>query len=1016
MLLQKLRERHDSSTGPLASSSADNSRAALYLPQGPISAISDKYEKRSDGVLKGRELQPAVRDVQDRTSNTYSLDGGRSPRPDSEAGFVAAPDHEPHQSPQLEAASSPVLESGELVQAGDPVGEDSDVSTDTLMRDGLLHEQHQPEALNTSTPERSFVIVPQPRPLNVSSGSLFLHFDAIDTTSEPRHPESVLNTAEGNSRSSSQPETHLRDSNQVDSGLRPQLAYSHSQLSRELPQLQPASSQSRPSQGVYQRQEPPQLPQQHTEITDDMQTRQQRRVNYTERDPLEESDPSESEPETMVRPRRRRAERSPSPPPDPAAYRHFCYVPQPVTRNYSSALRHRELGTESGHSSFNCNKGMHAAVRTHFSQRLSCWRSWTGASKDIVTAAWSPNSSMYAVGASTEMDNLNIQYNRPNNLLLGDNAMNTLTELPEHYIDRPRPETIRSGDNSRQGTYNAVDPELYTTVSHVSFNHKGDRLFSTSFDKTLKIWDVSSAKEAKCLQTIRQEAQIELLALSHKPIELLATGQRTMFEPIRIYDIEKYGHEDSKNDSSAEMSSSRAAKFKLHPTCLQWGPSPSTATMLLVGFSESRTDGGPDQEGDLCLWDVAGDWDDNKGVKLIPAAQAVMDIAWHPSLPMFAAAAAPGSRASLTDRRTQSVIRTYEPRRGPGRVIEYECPALDINDVRFHPFDQHYISAGCTNGTTYVWDKRKPQTIMQKLRHSLPIDTLDHALSREEQDTGVRFTAWSGDGLSLYTGSSDGTIKEWNIFASPDDAFVRDVAQFDAGVMTGSFSPDQIDLVVGLSKGSVHVLSCAPRTHDPNENDEDEESWSDTDEPRKAYEAIKYVPFTRPAPAEAPTGVDIARDLLASGQLAMHPIYGAGKGPNYEGPYATYPRPKGVDLTFEDLDPDTLASQLDPTERQRGRRLGGSQDKAAQQRYRLAQKLAEARNGPAWFEEQKCQGNKWQFKKGEVWWDVEAEDEEEDKKNGEGADSGGKEEETEVKRETVAPVWEGKEVIVIDDD
>ena len=1015
MLLQKLRDLQSSSTRPQATSATDNSRAVLYIPQGLTSAISSKYEEPPEEIVKASNGQSAVRDVQVRTSNMSSLGGGRSPRSECESEFVPAPDRQP---PQLEACSSPALGSYELIKAGDPVGEGSNVNIDTLIRDGPLHERHQPDALNTSASELSLPTDIQPRPRKFASGSFISLLETTDAILEPLHPESVMNTAGRTLRSSSQPETHLRDSDHVDPGLYPQLASSHSRLSTEAPLPQPESSRSQPSQGASLVQHRTQIPQEHTELTDDMPIRNLPRVDYTEPGRLEEPDTVESDSDIEVRRRKRRVERSPSPPPDPTEYRHVCHVPQPVTRNFNSALRHRELGMGMLHSTLITVQRMNSALKTHFSQRLGCRRSWTGASKDIVATAWAPNGSMYAVGASTEMDDLNIQYNRPNNLLLGDNATNTLTELPDHYIYRPRPETIRSGDNSREGTYNAVDPELYTTVSHVCFNHSGDRLFSSSFDKTLKIWDVTSAKKAICLQSIRQEAQIELLAMSYKPMVLVATGQRTTHDPIRIYDIEEYGREDSDNDSTAELNSSRAARFNLYPSCLQWGSSPRTAAMILVGFSEDRTDGGPDREGDLCLWNLETDLDD--GMKLSPSAQAVMDVTWHPSIPMFAAATVPGSRNSLTDRRTQSVIRTYDLRQPPkrilGRAMEYECPALDINDLRYHPFDTHYISAGCTNGTTYIWDERMPETIMQKLRHGLPIDTLDHTRSREEQDTGVRFTAWSDDGLNLYTGSSDGTIKAWNIFASPEDAFVRDVAQFDAGVMTGSFSPGQTDLVVGLSKGSVHILSCAPHTHDPNEDgeDEDEDSWSDTDEPRKAYEAIEHVPSKRPALTEAPTGIDIARDLLASGQLVMHPIYGAGKGFNYKGPYAEYARPEGADPAFEDLEPDTLASQLDSRERKRGRGLGGSADKETRQRYREAAKLAEARNGPAWFDEEKCQGNKWQFEKGEVWWDVEVEDEEDTKNGRMNGEGDGKVEETEVKTDTVAPMWEGKEVIVID--
>jgi len=45
-----------------------------------------------------------------------------------------------------------------------------------------------------------------------------------------------------------------------------------------------------------------------------------------------------------------------------------------------------------------------------------------------------------------------IQYNSHNNSLIGDKETNTLTVLPNHFIERPRPETIESGENYLEAT------------------------------------------------------------------------------------------------------------------------------------------------------------------------------------------------------------------------------------------------------------------------------------------------------------------------------------------------------------------------------------------------------------------------------------------------------------------------------------------------------------------------------------------------------------------------------------
>ena len=630
------------------------------------------------------------------------------------------------------------------------------------------------------------------------------------------------------------------------------------------------------------------------------------------------------------------------------------YVPMPRTRNVASILRNRELGLGKWRGPEVDIRGMNRILEANLAENIRCWRSWSGASKDVVTAAWAPSGSLYAIGASTDMDNLNLQYNRANNLLLGNFEANTLTELPDHFIERPRPETIETGDNSLEATYNAVDPELYATVSHVCFGPEGDRMYSASFDKTVKVWDLSVIRQPTCVETIRHDAKVELLAISTLPQRLLATGQRTYDNSIQVYHLDYDSSEVRKlaSERGAVFGSSRPRKLELNPTCLLWGPTNQTSNLLLAGFAENRSDDfGRDQEGDLCLWNV----ETQTSLKLTPSSQAVHDICWHPTLPIFAAGTAPGSRSGLSSRRTRSVIRTYQPSDGPGRIMEYECPALDINDIRFHPFDVHYISAGCTDGATYVWDARMPDRILHKFLHGKPIDELDWTLPREEQDTGVRFTAWDKHGLNLFTGGSDGKIKCWNIFSNIEDAFVRDIAHFDAGVMTGTFSPDHSNLLVGLSKGAVHILSTAPLTHDSTED----LYPSRTSTPLRAYDAIKHIPFAHSVTDEPTTGTDIATHLVTSRQIIMHPTFGAGKGPNYKGPFASYARPEGADPIADDLSPDILASQLDRLERKRGRKLGGKLDKASQQLYREATKVAHERNYlPYRFKEQNREAKK----------------------------------------------------------
>ena len=423
---------------------------------------------------------------------------------------------------------------------------------------------------------------------------------------------------------------------------------------------------------------------------------------------------------------------------------------------------------------------------------------------------------------------------------------------------------------------------------------------------------------------------MEHLAFSQNYGSVLATGQNTFDDSIQIYNIRDWG------DSQAPMAtheSVRARRIRCLPAALQWGLHPNTSHLLLAGFTESKSDpASADRQGDLCLWDVEVD----AAIKIYPAAQSVFDVCWHHSLPLFAAATTPGPYFTLTDRyKTRSVIRTYSPLETYSRIMEYECPALDINDLKFHPFDDHYVSAGCTNGITYFWDCRKPNEILHELRHGWMIDEFDNTRRRDQQDTGVRLSLWDQGGQLFYTGSSDGTIKAWHIYGSTEDVLVRDVAQFDASVMCGAFSPDYTNLLVGSSKGAVHILSTSPTTHPP----DDDDSLTYREGP---YETITYIPSKQSSDIDEESGITLSQGLITSEKLTMHPVFGPGQGPRYNGPYAAYAHPLGNPAATELL-PDIRAAQLDSSERTLGRKAGGQATRQEKQRYRQQEKLAYAR-------------------------------------------------------------------------
>ena len=423
------------------------------------------------------------------------------------------------------------------------------------------------------------------------------------------------------------------------------------------------------------------------------------------------------------------------------------------------------------------------------------WKSWRGASKDVITAAWAPkgNELTYAVGACTDCSESMMQYNQPRNLLLGNVDTNTIKELPDHYVE----------DASA-----TVTEPVYMTVSAVQFSIDGEQLYTASYDKTVKIWDVTSSASATCVQTLPHNDRVDLLEASAHCAGRFATGSRTTEGAVRVYTVGSENQEQSHQTYSCKRIEERVKRLR-YPSILRWGPSEGNKQFLLAGFSSytSEEEGHNPDKGDLCLWDI----ETGHPFPLKPSSQSVFAAAWslEAGAWQFATGGTP-SKNNLTYRgTTNSVVRMYDFRLH-GILKEYECPASDIEDVVFCPYKIDYVCAATTDGSTYVWDRRFPDYYLHRLEHREPInntwDGIEVSWLREEGDSGVKLSSWDQNGTHFYTGSSDGFVKKWDILKPPGEAFIEDVFNVDAPIMCGAFSPDNTNLLVGDSAGGVHII------------------------------------------------------------------------------------------------------------------------------------------------------------------------------------------------------------------
>ncbi|OJJ44855.1 hypothetical protein ASPZODRAFT_134254 [Penicilliopsis zonata CBS 506.65] len=520
-------------------------------------------------------------------------------------------------------------------------------------------------------------------------------------------------------------------------------------------------------------------------------------------------------------------------------------------------LRDRELGL--------CRVSQRQ-LHKEFSQNLKISKRWKGASNDVLVLTWSPKGTQFAVGAAAESDDLNMDYNRGNNLLLGDLTRNSLKELPDHWVQRPRRRNLALNTTA--------DRRLFMSVTAIQWYE--DMLLTASYDHTVKLWDVANYDQISCRKTLRHRSKVNLMARSHFYSNLVATGT---LDDFTLWDLE------DNSSSPLEAIKGKQAKniIEYTPTALVWGQTNVTKKFLVAGMSEKV----PNQyitasSGQLAVWTASET--SMAPIQISPSAQNIFDIKWHPTMPIFVTGSSrPKLNINGAAKDTRSVVRIYEPFVSKRSTMELDCPALDMNDVSFCPVNPNYVSASCTDGITYVWDIRDPSEVLHKLEHGYPINQINEEVSREQADVGVRVALWGNEIDAFYTGASDGVLKRWNILRSPEDTLVENTASLKEEIMCGTFSDDKTNLLIGDAAGGIHVLSSGPFWN----TDECDMNLESAPEPASSSQPLSSSTGADP---ESESGVEIANRLLSSGALERHPVFGVGQGPNYKGPYARWAR------------------------------------------------------------------------------------------------------------------------------
>lgn len=551
--------------------------------------------------------------------------------------------------------------------------------------------------------------------------------------------------------------------------------------------------------------------------------------------------------------------------------------PDIYTRRQSSnlrSLRSRELGMH-GRRAWASSKFSPRPFLNHMSENGRLIGGFQGTSGDVITMDWSRDGRNIVAGSIAISDARSQQYNMGRNLLIGDMTTKTLHELPEHHIARP---IIEGADNPNalHAMRESQDQRLFMSITAVEFASDSRRLYSCGTDRMLRQYTIDEGSgQTKCDFAIEHEAAVDLLSLHRRSgcsTGVVATATHTLSRSINVFACRDQGW-----DHQMSLSPLNQDSQELYPSAVRFGHGNAYQDLLLAGFS---ADTEKDNSGETCLWDII------TGARLAVNAVThnVFDIAWNP-LPSsasvaFAVACNPAGIA--VNKRTRSVIQCFAPKQDAcKRVLVWECPAMDINDVVYCPYDDHLIAAGATDGKVYVWDQRfadRSQQPLLVLEHGESLNVLDDERPRELTDTGVRMLLWGPTRDRLFTGSSDGIVKIWNPYRCQADAHLNDLevprAQRSA-IMAGTFDPDHQQLLVGTENGQINLFEIGHPA------------------PDIAIESLfKFSMVSAPESSnrskEDP--LQAARDLLDNGEIVLRSCGAmlfrqAVQGPNYQGPY-----------------------------------------------------------------------------------------------------------------------------------
>jgi WD40 repeat protein len=349
------------------------------------------------------------------------------------------------------------------------------------------------------------------------------------------------------------------------------------------------------------------------------------------------------------------------------------------------------------------------------------------------------------------------------------------------YLQRDeKPENRALAVNTLKGH----ESEVYS----VGFSPDGKQLASGSFDKTIKIWDVTTGKVLNTLKG--HESLVNSVEFSPDG-QQLASGSRD--KTIKIWDVTTgkvlntlKGHEDYVNSVGFSPDGQQLASGSVDNTIKIWNVTTGKVLNTLKGHEGYVNSVGFSPDGQQL---VSGSSDSTIKIWDVTTGEVLNTLKGHESLVWSVGFSPDGKQLAsgsfdktikIWDVTTGKVLNTLPSERYANKGDEGY-----VSSVGFSP-DGQQLASGSFDNTIKIWDVTTGKVLNTLKGH----------------ESTVRSVGFSPDGKQLASGSVDKTIKIWDVTTGK---VLNTLKGHEGFVYSVGFSPDGKQLASGSVDKTIKI-------------------------------------------------------------------------------------------------------------------------------------------------------------------------------------------------------------------